>query len=260
MDRYEFIWHSIQKYGYEMDYREVSNINNLKKDKVTIICPKHGKYYQTAEQHLYYTKGCKGCQYDLLRKLHQKSKDKFIEEAKEIHGDKYDYSKVEYKNAVTKVCIICPIHGEFWMKPCKHLLGQGCSKCKSSHLENEIRKVLQMNNIEFEEQKTFEWLLYKNKTHQYIDFYLPKYNIGIECQGIQHFKADNKRFKDISINLDRDLNKSKLCKENNLKLIYYSKFKFDNITENKEIYSKEEYFTNKTNLLKYIINYDNYRK
>ena len=41
----------------------------------------------------------------------------FIIRAKEVHGDKYDYSKVEYVNNKTKVCIICPEHGEFWQRP-----------------------------------------------------------------------------------------------------------------------------------------------
>ena len=54
----------------------------------------------------------------------------FIEKAKKIHGDKYDYSKVEYINSRTKVCIICPIHGEFWQTPDKHLnRKQGCNEC-----------------------------------------------------------------------------------------------------------------------------------
>ena len=53
----------------------------------------------------------------------------FIEKAREVHGNKYDYSKVDYKNASTKVCIICPEHGEFWQLPYKHLSGQNCPKC-----------------------------------------------------------------------------------------------------------------------------------
>lgn len=56
-------------------------------------------------------------------------KAKFIEKAKNRHDDKYDYSKVEYINSTTKVCIICKEHGEFWQTPSKHLLGQGCPKC-----------------------------------------------------------------------------------------------------------------------------------
>lgn len=58
------------------------------------------------------------------------STEEFIEKAKLIHGDKYDYSKIEYKNYETKICIICPIHGEFYQTPNKHLNGCGCPKCK----------------------------------------------------------------------------------------------------------------------------------
>ena len=57
--------------------------------------------------------------------------EEFISKAKEVHGNKYDYSKVEYVNNHTKVCIICPKHGEFWQTPNHHLLGHGCSKCKN---------------------------------------------------------------------------------------------------------------------------------
>ena len=53
----------------------------------------------------------------------------FIEKAKQVHGDKYDYSKVEYVRSSEKVCIICPEHGEFWQTPNAHLKGSGCSKC-----------------------------------------------------------------------------------------------------------------------------------
>ena len=60
-------------------------------------------------------------------------KDDFILKAREIHGDKYDYSLVEYKNNKTKVCIICPVHGEFWQKPNNHLIGQGCPYCGGTH-------------------------------------------------------------------------------------------------------------------------------
>ena len=56
-------------------------------------------------------------------------KTKFIEKAKNRHGDKYDYSKVEYINSTTKVCIICKEHGEFWQTPQGHVRGQGCPKC-----------------------------------------------------------------------------------------------------------------------------------
>ena len=59
----------------------------------------------------------------------RKTTEQFITEAKAIHGDKYDYSKVEYKTNKDKICIICPIHGEFWQRPKSHLNGHGCNKC-----------------------------------------------------------------------------------------------------------------------------------
>ena len=55
--------------------------------------------------------------------------DEFIKRAREVHGDRYDYSKVEYESTSTKICIICKKHGEFWQTPYSHLNGHGCSKC-----------------------------------------------------------------------------------------------------------------------------------
>lgn len=57
------------------------------------------------------------------------TKEEFIKKAISIYGDVYDYSKVEYVNSKTKVCIICPEHGAFWQRPTDHLSGRGCVKC-----------------------------------------------------------------------------------------------------------------------------------
>lgn len=64
----------------------------------------------------------------MAKKLTQ---EEFIERATEVHNGKYDYSKVEYLNSYTKVCIICPTHGEFWQTPNHHSLKHGCPKCKA---------------------------------------------------------------------------------------------------------------------------------
>ena len=76
------------------------------------------------------------------------TKEEFIEKAKQVHGDRYDYLKVNYVNWKTKVCIICPEHGEFWQIPNNHLNKKGCPKCadiqrnnfKRSNLESFIKK------------------------------------------------------------------------------------------------------------------------
>ena len=60
--------------------------------------------------------------------------NKFIERAKLIHGDRYDYSMVEYVNIYTKVKIICSEHGEFKQLPNNHLSGKGCPSCGEQKL------------------------------------------------------------------------------------------------------------------------------
>lgn len=52
-----------------------------------------------------------------------------ISSARKVHCDKYDYSNVEFIDKNTKVCIICPKHGEFWKTPYDHFYGRGCPKC-----------------------------------------------------------------------------------------------------------------------------------
>ena len=145
-----------------------------------------------------------------------------IQKAKEIHGNKYDYSKVKYINNHTKVCITCPTHGEFWQTPSNHLNIHGCPYCNSSFLENIIYEYLKEEKIDAIQQKRFEWLGLKS-----LDFYLPTYNVGIECQGIQHFipSSNEKSF----FNLEKvneiknnDLIKRELCNQNGIKIFYYS--------------------------------------
>lgn len=55
--------------------------------------------------------------------------EEFIENARKVHGDKYDYSKVKYVDSHVNVCIVCPEHGEFWQAPNNHIRGAGCPRC-----------------------------------------------------------------------------------------------------------------------------------
>ena len=225
----DFIKRAIKIHNNYYDYSKVDYINS--QTKVCIICPTHGEFWQTPTNHIYSKNGCNKC-----GGTYKLNTEEFIKKSQQIHGGKYDYSKVEYKGNKVKVCIICSEHGEFWQTPNGHLNGDGCPKCKSSHMEREMRLFLEQNNVSYEEQKTFEWLKFKRQ--QYLDFYLPEYNVGIECQGEQHFqksgwgKGDNGEKV-----LKRDLNKSKLCEKHNVKLYYYSKLNIDypyNVFENKE--------------------------
>ena len=161
--------------------------------------------------------------------------EEFIERAKKIHDNRYDYSKVKYSNPNKKICIICPEHGDFWQKPYDHLGGHGCSMCKQSHLESEIENFLLYKKINFEAQKRFKWL-----GRQSLDFYLPDYNVAIECQGEQHFEPVNyfggaDAYKHI---LECDKKKKLLCEKNGIALMYFTHYK--NINNISDIYCNKE--------------------
>lgn len=73
-----------------------------------------------------------------MRKL---TTEEFIHRAREVHGDKFDYSKVVYNGNKIKVCIICPIHGEFWQTPLNHIQGQDCPECAKQKMgHNKLSK------------------------------------------------------------------------------------------------------------------------
>lgn len=122
----EFIAKAISKHGNTYDYSRVNYINNI--TKITIICSIHGQFQQRPSDHLS-GKGCKLCANAHTAKMCTKSHETFISESKNIHGDKYNYSKTKYINAKTKVDIICDIHGIFTKLPHDHLNGSGCPIC-----------------------------------------------------------------------------------------------------------------------------------
>lgn len=112
-------------HGDKYDYRNVVYKNI--KTKVCIICPKHGQFEQTPDKHLHDKCGCPFCAGN-----RRGTTESFIERAKSVHGDSYDYSKVVYLNNRTPVEIICKEHGSFWQLPSNHLAGKGCRYCANN--------------------------------------------------------------------------------------------------------------------------------
>lgn len=105
------------------DYSDVKFVGVNK--KVSIICPEHGVFEQTPGKHLK-GQGCPRCG----RNRTKLGKEEFIKRAREIHGDKYDYSKAVYSRVDQPVEIICPIHGPFMQTPREHIaLKHNCPKC-----------------------------------------------------------------------------------------------------------------------------------
>lgn len=230
----EFIKKSNIIHNFKYDYSKV----NYKgyNDKVCIICQKHGEFWQTPGQHLH----GHGCPYCSKNKNY--TTEEFINKVKEKFNYNYDYSKVQYKNWRTKICITCPEHGDFYVIPNNFLRGRKCPKCSESQLETEIRTLLEKNNIKYIyrcNKNYFKWL-----DLQHLDFYLPDYNVAIECQGEQHFytvdfagKGKEWAISNLKKIKELDSLKQKKCDDNGVKLIQYSnkKYNSDIIVEQKEI-------------------------
>jgi G:T-mismatch repair DNA endonuclease (very short patch repair protein) len=128
-----FIEEANAKHNNKFDYSKVIYKNS--KTRIIVICPEHGDINITPHQHLTSPFGCQKC-----AGKYRRSQDEFIEDAIKIHGDKYDYSKVEYKNNHTNVIIYCKKHNiDFCQTPVSHLSGCGCSLC-GYEIGNEKRK------------------------------------------------------------------------------------------------------------------------
>lgn len=221
-------------HGNKYDYSKV--VYTGEKNKVIITCPKHGDFLQRASSHIE-GYGCPSCRTEIVKEKTKKSKEQFIKEAREIHGDKYDYSKVEYVNSRTKVCIICPEHGEFWQTPIGHINNfQGCPFCKQSKMEEYLSRILRENGYLFEREKTFDWLVFQNNME--LDFYLPKYNFVIEAQGGQHF-FPMKQFggEDAFVKIqERDKKKYDLLLSNGINVVYILSKRYKKYLKENDMY------------------------
>jgi very-short-patch-repair endonuclease len=213
-----FITKANKIHNGKYDYSKVVYLNNKK--KVIIICPDHGEFQQTPNNHL---KGsvCPECAHISRVDKLKSSKEEFIKNAKEVHSNKFDYSKVVYLNNKKKVIIICPEHGEFNQKPNTHLSGNGCHQCGNVESKGEkmVSDFLSENDIKYESQKRFDDCRYKSVL--FFDFYLPELNVCIEYDGRQHFESVGYYGGDEGLKKRqiRDSVKNQYCKNKGIKLI-----------------------------------------
>lgn len=137
-DTEEYIEKAIKIHADKYDYSLVEYKNS--QTKVKIICPVHGVFKQVAISH--FKHGCSKCG-NILTGLNKVNNNEiFIKRSKEKHGNKYDYSLVKYKNAKSKVKIICSIHGIFEQLPDNHKK-HGCKKCATIHTSNQQKYTIQ---------------------------------------------------------------------------------------------------------------------
>lgn len=208
----EIINKSKEIHGDKYDY---SLLTEYKNDRVSypIICPEHGVFYQTFNNHIKTKQGCPICGKIKCSEARILTTEEFINKAKEKHGDKYDYSKTVYKKSGLKVDIICPEHGLFSQVARNHLFGQGCPKCfrDKSTIERElfdfVREILPQDILVEENNRTV-------LNGKEIDVYVPTHKVGFEMNGlIWH----SERF---DIEPDYHLNKTLNCLKHGIRLIH----------------------------------------
>ena len=219
-----FIIEAQKLFGSCYDYSKTEYINS--RTKLTIVCPVHGAFEQTANSHLA-KHGCSKCAFEINTSARTRDLDVFKQIASTKHNNRYSYELVNYKTAHIPVLITCSIHGQFLQSPNNHIKGKGCQNCNKSHGELAIRDWLTANHIVFEQEKAF------NKCRNPItnrklkfDFYIPNKNLLIEFQGIQHyqpvdFSGRGKLWAVEQFNkaIKLDEVKTNYCKKNKIKLL-----------------------------------------
>ena len=115
------------KYTYENVV--IDGMNN----KVSITCPVHGDFLQSATDHTM-GHGCKECRKDKLSVAFSSSKECFIKKARETHGELYSYDNAVYVNSKTKLLVTCRVHGDFDIVPSAHIAGNKCRFCNQREI------------------------------------------------------------------------------------------------------------------------------
>ena len=242
----EFIKKSKLVHGEKYNYSLVNYVNA--KTPVDIICPYHGIFKQTPDKHTH-GQGCPKCS-----KNYKPTLKEFIDKCRRVFGDKYDYSHTEYVNKDTPINVVCCKCGEhFTVTPHNHIIHkEGCPHCRQSKMEMTIENSLKERDIVFERQKVFDWLV-SGKSVKRLDFYLPDYEIVIECQGLQHFKPIEYFGGDAYFERQQknDKIKKKLCELHGINVIYYSdiktNFPYDVITNISDLMEKLNKAANRGN-------------
>lgn len=131
-------------HGDRYDYSQVAYANA--RTKVIIICPEHGAFEQIPRGHLS-GKGCKQCGRKKAAESTKLDQTLIIEGFRKVHGDYYDYSRVNYVHNRTPITIICPKHGAFKQLYADHMNGCGCRKCADENRKNYSQVCLDWLNI-----------------------------------------------------------------------------------------------------------------
>jgi hypothetical protein len=175
--RDKFISRAKQIHGDKYDYSLVDYAGCHV--RVTIVCPKHGPFTQTPKHHLGNGRGrdCPQCAYEKsASRSREKAASKFVDDARSVHGQRYNYTKSEYVHSKQKLKIICPDHGEFEKSPNAHLKGQGCPKCTRNKCAD-VRRIgksefIRRSNLKHDSRYDYSNANYRN-LHDKIEIICP---------------------------------------------------------------------------------------
>lgn len=179
----EFLRRSKELHGEKQDYSKTFQIQG--NQKITITCKVHGDFQQVAAKHL--TGGCRKCADDLHTLKRRKPLEKFLEQVKQVHGEKQDYSKIIQNNTHTNVHVICREHGSFFKIAKEFINGQGCPQCRekrTSKVADEWLRFMEVRDnvkIQFGEEGEFRI----PETLQHADGQASQTNTIYEFQGSQ---------------------------------------------------------------------------
>ena len=217
-------------HGDRYDYSKVDYVNVH--TKVTIICPEHGEFWQRPSSHKGGF-GCHECGMNLQKDRYRQNftTKKFIKQFQKAHGDRYDYSKVDYVDSKTKVVIICPEHGEFTQLIFNHRKGQRCPECAKSQIAEPLFRecletfISRFGKFEFPNTRP-DWL--RNPETGYkmeLDCYNEELGLAFELQGRQHYKPIKHwgGEKGFARTIRRDIHKRTECMKHGVEL-----FRIDN--------------------------------
>lgn len=202
---------------YDYDFSECVGARGY----IKIFCKSHNIWFKQKVLHHLNGHQCKLCS----KGGSSYTTEDFILRAKEVHGNLYNYDKVNYINKETPVEIICKKHGSFWQKPHNHINGCGCQLCKATKTQLKVFNLLKKS---FPDE---EWFWEYQPTWlglQRFDIYNKRCNLAIEYNGRQHYEpvdtfGGENAFR---FTVQRDILKLEKCKNNNctLYIIKYDEF------------------------------------
>ena len=200
----KFIEEAIKVHGNKYIY--TNTIYHKWNQKVCIICPEHGEFWQTPFNHLNGS-GCPKCANEKRSKANLMNISEFIKRSTLRHKGKYTYDKSVYNGVMKDIIITCPIHGDFKQLPDCHLRGGGCPKCAKqvSKAEDKICEILKCLNPQQRDRSILNG--------KEIDIYIPSLRIGIEYNGLWWHSEE------LGKNKNYHINKLEECNKQGIKLI-----------------------------------------